>query len=204
MSRFLHIPIHVQAAVFAQADGTAYAQALADSMAVENPIRDTSGDRPKYIMPEHVLYSYPADRQYNFYSKEHSEVYLLVEYDYSYLFIKEKPEGCDQLLQLTPFGGTPQTTNFSFTTSARQATDPNVQFEVYASTSKLSFSPDVIYHLAIINKPTATAAKTDANIKATTEKIADTRSDMEKTTRSAEGTIEIKDITNGMFYKLIS
>lgn len=156
----------------------------------------TSGDRPDYIMPEHVLYSYPADRQYNFYSSEHSEVYLLVEYDYSYLFTTQKPKDCDQLLQLTPFGGKAQTTTFNYTTSPRQTTDPNVQFEVYASTGNLSFSPDVIYHLAIINKPTATAAKTDANIKATSEKIADTRSDMEKTTRSAEGTIEIKDITN--------
>ncbi|MCQ2374615.1 MAG: hypothetical protein MJ069_01760 [Salinivirgaceae bacterium] len=156
----------------------------------------TSGDRPDYIMPEHVLYSYPADRQYNFYSSEHSEVYLLVEYDYSYLFTTQKPKDCDQLLQLTPFGGKAQTTTFNYTTSPRQTTDPNVRFEVYASTSKLSFSPDVIYHLAIINKPTATAAKTDANIKATSEKIADTRSDMQKTTRSAEGTIEIKDITN--------
>ena len=159
-------------------------------------IEFTSGDRPDYIMPEHVLYSYPADRQYNFYSSEHSEVYMLVEYDYSYLFTTQKPKDCDQLLQLTPFGGKAQTTTFNYTTSPRQTTDPNVQFEVYASTGKLSFSPDVIYHLAIINKPTATVAKTDANIKATTEKIADTRSDMEKTTRSAEGTIEIKDITN--------
>ncbi|MBP5667287.1 MAG: hypothetical protein J6X32_03980 [Salinivirgaceae bacterium] len=156
----------------------------------------TSGDRPKYIMPKHVLYSYPADRQYNFYSSEHSEVYLLVEYDYSYLFTKEKPEGCDQLLQLTPFGGTPQTTNFSFTTSARQATDPNVQFEVYASTAGLKFEPDQIYKLAIANVPQEHVTKTDANIKATSAKITDTRSDMEKTTRSAEGTIEIKDITN--------
>lgn len=156
----------------------------------------TSGDRPDYIMPEHVLYSYPADRQYNFYSSEHSEVYLLVEYDYSYLFTTQKPKDCDQLLQLTPFGGKAQTTTFNYTTSPRQTTDPNVQFEVYASTGKLSFSPDVIYHLAIINKPTATVTKTDANVKANSEKIADTRSDMEKTTRSAEGTIEIKDITN--------
>jgi len=162
----------------------------------EKTIEFTSGDRPDYIMPEHVLYSYPADRQYNFYSSEHSEVYLLVEYDYSYLFTTQKPKDCDQLLQLTPFGGKAQTTTFNYTTSPRQTTDPNVQFEVYASTGNLSFSPDVIYHLAIINKPTATVTKTDANVKATTEKIADTRSDMEKTTRSAEGTIEIKDITN--------
>ncbi|MBO7593625.1 MAG: hypothetical protein J6T12_01545 [Salinivirgaceae bacterium] len=160
----------------------------------------TSGDRPDYIMPEHVLYSYPADRQYNFYSSEHSEVYLLVEYDYSYLFTTQKPKDCDQLLQLTPFGGKAQTTTFNYTTSPRQTTDPNVQFEVYASTGNLSFSPDVIYHLAIINKPTATVAKTDANIKATSEKIADTRSDMEKTTRSAEGTIEMLETT--MIYEL--
>lgn len=162
----------------------------------EKTIEFTSGERPDYIMPEHVLYSYPADRQYNFYSSEHSEVYLLVEYDYSYLFTTQKPKDCDQLLQLTPFGGKAQTTTFNYTTSPRQTTDPNVQFEVYASTSKLSFSPDVIYHLAIINKPTATVTKTDANVKANTTKIEDTSSDMEKTTRSAEGAIEIKDITN--------
>lgn len=68
MSRLPHIPLHVQAAVFAQADGTAYAQALADSMAVDNPIRDTSGQRPKYIMSEHVLYSYPADCEVQIFS----------------------------------------------------------------------------------------------------------------------------------------
>lgn len=161
----------------------------------EKTIEFTSGERPKYILPEHVLYSYPTDRQYNFYSSEHSEVYLLVEYDYSYLF-NQKNATCDQVLQLTPFGGKAQTTSLSYTKQPRQTTDPNVQFEVYASTSNLSFAPDVVYNLAIINKPKATVTKTDANVKATSTKIEDTSSDMEKTTHSAEGSIEIQDVTN--------
>ncbi len=160
----------------------------------EKTVEFTSGNRPDYIIPEHVLYSYPADRQYNFYSSEYSEVYLLVEYDYSYLFEEQKPEGYDQVLQLTPFGGTPQTTSFSYA-PPRLSTDPAVQFEVYASTSGLKFAPDQIYKLAIVNVPQKTVTKTDVNIKATSAKIEDTRSDMEKTTRSAEGTIEMLETT---------
>lgn len=161
----------------------------------EKKIEFTSGDRPKYIDPQFVLYSYPADRQYNFYSAEHSEVYMLVDYDFSYLFEDEKPKGCEQLLQLKPVGGAAQTTTFNYTNNPRLTTDPEVQFEIYASTSKLSFTPDKIYNLAIINKPTVTVTKIDANIKATTTKIEDKRSDMEKTTRSAEGTIEMLETT---------
>ncbi len=161
----------------------------------EKTVEFTSGNRPDYIIPEHVLYSYPADRQYNFYSAEHSEVYLLVEYDYSYLFEEQKPEGYDQVLQLTPLKGKAQTTSFSYAAPSRLSTDKAVQFEVYASTAGLKFDPDQIYKLAIVNVPQKTVTKTDVNIKATSTKIEDTRSDMEKTTRSAEGTIEMLETT---------
>lgn len=154
-----------------------------------------SGDRPNYIKPEHVAYSYPADRQYNFYSAEHSEVYLLVTQNYSYLFDGRGPKGYDQVLQLSTIGGSAQTTNLNFTTSPRQTTDSKVKFELYANTANLSFEPDKIYNLAVINKPKQTVTKVDANVKSNTTQIKDANSDFEKTTHSAEGTIEMLETT---------
>lgn len=161
----------------------------------EKTVEFKSGDRPNYIKPEHVAYSYPADRQYNFYSAEHSEVYLLVTQNYSYLFDGRGPKGYDQVLQLSTIGGSAQTTNLNFTTSPRQTTDSKVKFELYANTANLSFEPDKIYNLAVINKPKQTVTKVDANVKSNTTQIKNANSDFEKTSRSAEGTIEMLETT---------
>ncbi|MDR1385024.1 MAG: hypothetical protein LBJ67_14420, partial [Planctomycetaceae bacterium] len=59
-----------------------------------------TGDRPKEILPEHVAYSYPINRQYNFYPKETNQGYLLLMQNYSYLFTTDKPAGFDQKLRI--------------------------------------------------------------------------------------------------------
>lgn len=156
----------------------------------------TSGERPKYIMPEHVLYSYPADRQYNFYSKEHDKVYILTSQNYRYLFEEEKPAGYDQVLQLTAFNGTTQTAAIKHTNTPADVTDSNVRFEVSADISGLTLKPDEIYTIAIINKPQKTVAQFDTNIDSTTTAVADNaKFDMQKTTRHAEGNMEVLDVT---------
>ncbi len=147
-------------------------------------------------MPEHVLYSYPADRQYNFYSKEYLGVYLLVSENYTYLFTTEKPAGCDQVLQLTAFNGTTQTAAIKHTNTPADVTDSNVQFEVSADISGLTLKPDEIYTIAIINKPRKTVAQFDTNIDSTTTEVADNaKFDMQKTSHSAEGDMEILEQT---------
>lgn len=154
----------------------------------------TSGDRPKYIMPEHVLYSYPADRQYNFYSKEHGDAYLLVEYDYSYLFTTEKPAGYDQKVRLKNFSGTTQAAPFRYTTSPA-TTDSRVQFELSVSLKDFTFKADEIYSMSVVNIPKTTVSKLDANIVAQTHKVDSTTSDVDVTTHSAEGDMEILEQT---------
>jgi hypothetical protein len=61
-----------------------------------------TGDRPKEILPEHVKYSYPIDRQYNFYADEHKQGYIHLTQSYAYLFSTDKPEGFDQKYASAP------------------------------------------------------------------------------------------------------
>ncbi len=123
-------------------DGTPYYE--------EKTIEFTSCERPKYILPEHVKYAYPADRQFNFLTKEHGEAYVMTSKDYSYLFTTEKPEGFEQKVQFTTFEG--KTIEAPFTHKTISDVD-GAKFEIDIPTANLNLSTDKIYNMVIVNVP---------------------------------------------------
>ncbi len=156
-------------------DGTPYYE--------EKTIEFTSGERPKYILPEHVKYAYPADRQYNFLVKEFGEAYVMTSKDYSYLFTTGKPDGFDQKVQLSSFEG--KTTDASFT----YKTVSNVQgvkFEIDIPTSNLNLATDQIYKMAIVNVPHRMIASNENITDMETKVESSANSDITETKHEAE------------------
>lgn len=159
----------------------------------EKTVEFTAGERPKYIMPEHIAYAYPADRQYNFLTKEHKEAYVMVSKDYSYLFTTEKPEGFDQKVQFTTFDG--KTIDASFT-HQKVSGISGVKFEVDIPIENLNLANDQIYNMAIINVPQRIAVANE-NITTTETRLAASNdsSDVNITTHAAEGDLAVLEQT---------
>lgn len=159
----------------------------------EKTVEFTAGERPKYIMPEHIAYAYPADRQYNFLTKEHKEAYVMVSKDYSYLFTTEKPEGFDQKVQFTTFDG--KTIDASFT-HQKVSGISGVKFEVDIPIENLNLANDQIYNMAIINVPQRIAVANE-NIITTETRLAASNdsSDVNVTTHEAEGDLAVLEQT---------
>ncbi|WP_439182734.1 hypothetical protein [Carboxylicivirga taeanensis] len=147
----------------------------------------TSGERPKQILPEHVVHSYPINRQYNYYPQEHTGGYVMTSENYTYLFTTDKPEGYKQVLRVTDTNQQTQETDFSFTTfSAGSA----VRFELnYQLAGNINLSNDEVYQLAIVNTPERTTSMTE-NITSQSTGFQDNDS-ISVTTQSAEGTLEM-------------
>ncbi|GAP73252.1 hypothetical protein SAMD00024442_7_68 [Candidatus Symbiothrix dinenymphae] len=124
-----------------------------------------TGDRPKEILPEHVKYSYPIDRQYNFYANEYKNGYLLVTQNYRYLFEEEKPEGFDQKIRISDSNGKSVEKPFTYTTSS---SGDGIKFAIDFSLDGIAFDKNKIYKLAVVNIPTAAKADVKSNIAATT------------------------------------
>ena len=109
-----------------------------------------TGDRPKEIMPEHVAYSYPIDRQYNYYPKEYEKGYILLTQNYSYLFANEKPEGFDQKIRISNASGKSYEKPFTYRTNS---STNNIKMEIDFATDGIAFEKDKIYKLSIVNIP---------------------------------------------------
>jgi len=109
-----------------------------------------TGDRPDVILPEHVAYSYPINRQYNYYPKEHNKGYLLLTQNYSYLFSTEKPVGFDQKLRFTDETGKKHEKAFTYTTGSSVS---GIKLEINFSTDQVAFENGKIYKMAIVNIP---------------------------------------------------
>jgi len=109
-----------------------------------------TGDRPKVILPEHVAYSYPIDRQYNYYPKEYDKGYILLSQNYAYLFTTEKPEGFDQKLRISDGSGKTYEKPFTYNTGS---SENGIRMEINFSTDQIAFEKNKIYKLAIINVP---------------------------------------------------
>lgn len=163
-------------------DGNAYTE--------EKLIEFTSGERPKNIMPEHVIYAYPADRQYNFLSEEYTNAYFITSENYSYLFAPSDDYG--QEIKLSTFGG--QTTTLPFTTT----TDVDAaggRFEIDIPIENIPIKQNEIYNLTIVNVPKYVATA-DKNIVTDSVKM-DTgnSSDINITTHAAEGDLAMLEQT---------
>jgi len=143
-----------------------------------------TGDRPKEILPEHVAYSYPIDRQYNYYPKEYTGGYILLTQNYSYLFSTEKPAGFDQKLRISDGSGKKVEKPFTYTTSSSVN---GVRMEINFSTDQVAFEKNKIYKLAIVNIPQEQKDMT-SNIKSVTTAV-EGQEDMEITRQQATGVL---------------
>jgi len=147
----------------------------------------TSGERPKKIMPEHVVHSYPINRQYNYYPKEHANGYVMVSENYTYLFTTDKPEGYKQVLRLTDTNQKKQETTFSYKT---HAAGQDIRFELaYVLADKIQLNNDEVYQLAIVNVPQSKTGIKD-NITSSSSALNNNDS-ISVTTQQAEGTLEV-------------
>ncbi|MDR0798525.1 MAG: hypothetical protein LBN18_02025 [Dysgonamonadaceae bacterium] len=147
-----------------------------------------TGDRPKEILPEHVAYSYPSRRQYNFYPNETNQGYLLLKQNYSYLFSTEKPEGFVQKLRISAAGGQAVERDFTYTTSSSVS---GVKMEINFSLANTGFVNDKIYKLALVNIPRNANAAMTSNVAETTRQMEGTDDgSVEITKREATGTLE--------------
>lgn len=152
----------------------------------------TSGERPDYILPEHVLYAYPADRQYNFLSGEHPEAYVMTSQNYSYLFTSGRPEGFEQKAQFSTFDG--RTMDAPFTYKVLDG-GRGAKFEVDIPLGGLSLAQDQVYNMSIVNVPRRTV-ETDENIVTKESKVESTAgSDITETRYEAEGDLALLEQT---------
>jgi len=119
----------------------------------------TAGNRPMSFNPQHILYSYPADRQMNFLPKETNQAYMIFDFDYSYLLNEYKAKGYEQKIRITPFGGETTTVDFTYTT----ATNGCGRGEIDYSVADLHLNNNVIYHLAVVNIA-KDSSQTDASV----------------------------------------
>jgi hypothetical protein len=151
-----------------------------------------SGERPEYILPEHVKYSYPIVRQYNFYPMEYDKGYIAVTENYAYLFSTDVPEGYNQVLRFSYIDDKSTETDFSYTT----ATAGNeVRLEINYSLTNVDFVNDEIYKMAIVNVPQSRSADISSNVTATETSL--NGSDSISVTKSqAEGTLEMLEEKN--------
>jgi hypothetical protein len=127
-----------------------------------------SGDRPKEILPEHVKYSYPVNRQYNFYPDEYRKGYIQVTKNYAYLFTTEKPEGFDQVARISDVTGKAYEQPFTF--HANSAGN-DIRFEIDFSMEPLPFDANQIYKLAIVNVPQTVNTDITSNISSSTTTV---------------------------------
>jgi hypothetical protein len=147
-----------------------------------------SGDRPKEIMPEHVIYSYPLSRQYNYYPKEYASGYLLVSENYSYLFSNEKPEGFNQKIRISTANGHKVEKDFTYTTNSSVE---GVKLEINFPLNNMGIENDRIYHLSVVNIPVADNVSMTSNISETVSQMEGAgEGEVEITHREAEGSVE--------------
>ena len=158
----------------------------------EKTVEFTSGERPKYILPEHIAHAYPADRQFNFLAGENTTAYVMASKNYSYLFTTDKPEGYDQKVQFTTFDGT--TIEAPFTHKPINNIS-GVKFEIDIPINNINLKTNQIYNMAIVNVPSRTA-RLDENIADRESKIdATAESDLTETKHEAEGNLELLEQT---------
>ena len=158
----------------------------------EKSIEFTSGERPKYILPEHVKYAYPADRQFNFLSKEYDTAYLMTTKNYSYLFTTDKPDGYDQKVLFTSFDG--NTTDAPFSHKTLSNVD-GVKFEIDIPMDNLNLAPDHVYSMAILNVPQRTATANENITDSETKIDASPNSDITETKHEAEDNLVVLEST---------
>jgi hypothetical protein len=145
-----------------------------------------SGERPKIIMPEHVKYSYPMPRQYNFYSDEHETGYILVSENYAYLFSSEKPEGFDQVVRVSDKNGSSWEVPFTYET---KSAENDIRLEIDFPMAEMAYANNDIYKVALVNVPKDNSFDVKGNVSSVSSTM-DGQDSISVTTQEAEGAIQ--------------
>ena len=158
-----------------------------NSVYEEKSIEFKTGDRPKEILKEHVKYSYPLSRQYNYYPDETNEGYLLLSQNYSYLFSDEKPEGFVQKLRISTVDGENIEKNFTYKTINNIS---DVTMEINFPINGSDLGKDKIYKLSIVNIPQNNNIDMTSNVVESTKQVEGvTEGSAQVTTRYSSGTL---------------
>jgi hypothetical protein len=161
-----------------------------------------TGDRPKEILPEHVVYSYPLNRQYNFYPDEHAQGYLLLSQNYTYLFT-DKPEGFDQKIKVSTAAGSSKELSFSYTTSSSVS---GIKMEITFPLKNANLEKNTIYTLAITNIPANANTNTNvsmmSNVREVTRLVQGMQADNTIEITSREATDAVATLSEKEIYKL--
>jgi hypothetical protein len=138
----------------------------------------TSGIAPDYIPLTNVEYSYPVINQYNFYKNEYNQGYIKLKKGQPYLFTA--PTGFYQKGRLKSDPADQHLFNIAYNNGTVTYTLPE------------GLNNNKIYTLDLVNIPATEAQAIDRNVDTVTTKITDSRgvTDVEITTKNAEGTIE--------------
>ncbi|WP_157491675.1 hypothetical protein [Flammeovirga sp. SJP92] len=147
-----------------------------------------SGDRPQFIDMDKVVYSYPIDKQMNFFPQESNQGYIKLNIKgWDYLFEVENPDKWDVKARFTNYQGQPVYGDVSYN-------DNN-------TTVSLDIPSDMtlnnMYTFELVHLP-KTALNLDANVSESTasqnlQEGSDGGSTLELTTRKATETIENND-----------
>ncbi|MBN1463915.1 MAG: hypothetical protein JW922_09625 [Paludibacteraceae bacterium] len=112
-----------------------------------------TGTAPQEILPEHIMYSYPVEKQLYFLPEEHNSGYIQLSRNYSRLFAPDagwKFEG-----RFTPIGGTPIPFAFTYDASTLRIN--------YTLPSGLA--NQTIYNLTLVKAPVASSIPdVDSNV----------------------------------------
>lgn len=153
----------------------------------EKTVGFISGDRPKEILPEHVKYSYPIAKQYNFYPKEYDKGYLMVTKNYSYLFSTDKPEGFRQIIRISDSDGIGQELPFTYIT---YDAGNSIRLEIDFSIDKIKINNDKIFKMAIVNVPLNNSVAINSNISTSSSQM-ESQQNVSITKLQAEGTLNM-------------
>lgn len=139
----------------------------------------TTGKLPDRIPDEYISYSYPIDRQVNFYKEEYSTAYVTFISDLAPFFADV--EGWTRKAKWIAKDGEPFYTDLSYNSGSKSVESP---VPTQLQTGK-------VYHFELVNVPLDINSAVDQNVSESTQTAMSTsdENNVEITTRSASGNI---------------
>jgi len=135
-----------------------------------------TGETPDYIIPDNVAYSYPMDRQLNFYPKEAQEGYIQLKRGQDELFVASS-----QWVQKGKFMGSTDTLEFDFTYDSQ---NNRINFVIPDGLKN-----NEIYKMVLVKIPRGKNQSVDENVTDVTVSLSDTSGNsVNITSKQIEGT----------------
>lgn len=159
-------------------------------------VKFKSGERPTTIDPEHIEYSYPIAKQFNFYKNEYDKGYIKLTENYSYLFSNETKKSYKQVIRFLNNENLTAEAPFIYKTG-----DNEIEYIMPAD----KLPNNKIYKFQIINLPLQSKEDINyaANVKEQSRNV-DTGSsgnNITVTTQSADESLEILQAKELLSYR---